>query len=462
MPDFGGGMENISATTMTDDALSDEIEALEGDSDGLVAHELAHQWFGDLLTCKDWSHLWLNEGFASYFDPLFTEHDRGEDAFRLEMDNVLHTYLGNDRGYRRPIVETRYESSNDMFDGVTYAKGSCVLHVLRGLLGDEAWWKGIRSYVADHQLQVVETDDFRKAMEAASGKDLKWFFDQWVYKAGHPELKIRWHYEDDDKTVRVKVEQTQKVDDQTPLFRLPTTLAITEDVGRTRRIPIVIDGASHEFVIPCGGPAQDGAGRPGRLADQGGRLPEVGGREPVPARECRVRARPARGRAGAGGTRRRTSPRSPGRCRVPGNARRPSPPVGSSSSCCATARKPTARPCSRRPRTPRRGSASRRSAAWPSSARRHDRVHPPRGLVRQEGSVRARRAALKGLVDWKVEDAPAAAGIGLEAHPQSTIDRRAWRWACCWRPRARRPASLPRSTAAPGNPPRCRSPPSSP
>jgi aminopeptidase N len=250
MPDFGGGMENISATTMTDAALKDEIEALEGDFDGLVAHELAHQWFGDLLTCKDWSHLWLNEGFASYFDPLFTEHDRGEDAFRLEMNNVLKSYLDNDRGYRRPIVEAHYESSNDMFDGVTYAKGSCVLHTLRGLIGDEAWWKGIRGYVADHQLQVVETDDFRKAMEAAYGRDLKWFFDQWVYKAGHPELKVRWHYEDDDKTVRIKIQQTQKLDDQTPLFRLPTTLAITEDVGRTRKVPIVIDGASHEFVIP--------------------------------------------------------------------------------------------------------------------------------------------------------------------------------------------------------------------
>ena len=89
VPDFGGGMENISATTMTDAALRDEIAALEGDADGLVAHELAHQWFGDLLTCKDWSHIWLNEGFASYFDPLFTEHDRGDDAFRLEMDSVL-------------------------------------------------------------------------------------------------------------------------------------------------------------------------------------------------------------------------------------------------------------------------------------------------------------------------------------------------------------------------------------
>ena len=252
VPDFiAGGMENITATTMTDSALHDEIAALESDEDGLVAHELAHQWFGDLLTCKDWSHIWLNEGFASYFGPLYSEHDRGDDVFRLEMKSSLDSYLESDRGYRRPLVESIYEKSDDMFDSVTYSKGACVLHTLRGLLGDPAWWKGIRAYVAAHKVQVVETDDFRKAMETASGKDLTWFFNQWVFKAGHPELKVRWHFEDGDKTVRIHVEQTQTVDAQTPLFRLPTTLAISDDLGKTRVVPIVIDGASHEFVIPA-------------------------------------------------------------------------------------------------------------------------------------------------------------------------------------------------------------------
>ncbi len=250
LPEFGGGMENISAASMTAGVLRDEIAALEGDADGLVAHELAHQWFGDLLTCKDWSHLWLNEGFASYFDPLFMSHARGDETFRVEMANALRSYLRNDREYRRAIVEPHYETSMAMFDGMTYAKGACVLHTLRGLLGDEAWWKGLRGYVAAHKYQVVDTDDFRKAMEAGSGKDLKWFFDQWVYKAGHPELKVRWHYEDADKTVRVHVQQTQKVDDQTPLFRLPTTLELTDAPGERSVIPIVVDGATHEFVIP--------------------------------------------------------------------------------------------------------------------------------------------------------------------------------------------------------------------
>jgi aminopeptidase N len=252
VPDFiAGGMENISATTMTDSALHDEIAQLEHQEDGLVAHELVHQWFGDLLTCKDWSHLWLNEGFASYFDPLYAQHDLGDDVFRLEMKGSQDGYLGGDREYRRPIVESRYETSDDMFDGVTYSKGACVLHALRGLVGEEAWWRGIRGYVSTHKFDVVETDDLRTAMESAYGKDIKWFFDQWVYKAGHPELKVRWHYEDADKTVRVRIQQTQTLDDQTPLFCLPTTLEITENVGKTRAIPIVIDGAAHEFVIPA-------------------------------------------------------------------------------------------------------------------------------------------------------------------------------------------------------------------
>ena len=249
VPEFGGGMEHTSATTMTDSILLDPIEALERDSDSIVGHELAHQWFGDLMTCRDWSNLWLNEGFASYFDPLFTEFDKGDDAFRLAMANELSSYLNSDRQYRRPIVETRYGDPWQMFDGVTYAKGACVLHALRGLLGDDAWWRGIKAYVATNKDRNVETADFRKAMETATGRDLGWFFDQWVYKGGHPELTARWRYETDDDTLRLKVEQTQAVDDATPLFRLPTTVEIGDDSG-VRSVPIVIDARTQEFVIP--------------------------------------------------------------------------------------------------------------------------------------------------------------------------------------------------------------------
>ncbi len=252
VPEFGGGMEHTSATTMTDSILVDPIAYLERDSDSIVAHELAHQWFGDLLTCRDWSNIWLNEGFASYFDPLFTEHEKGDDAFRLAMASELNSYLGSDRQYRRAIVEARYGDPWQMFDGVTYAKGACVLHALRGLVGDDAWWRGIQLYVASNKDRTVETSDFIKAMEKASGRDLAWFFDQWVFHGGHPELSARWRFEGDDQTLRLKVEQTQAVDETTPLFRLPTTVEIGDDSG-LRSVPIVIDARTHEFVIPSPG-----------------------------------------------------------------------------------------------------------------------------------------------------------------------------------------------------------------
>ena len=250
LPEFGGGMEHSSATTMTDSILVDAVAHAERDADSLVAHELAHQWFGDLLTCRDWSNLWLNEGFASYFDPLFTEYDLGPDAFALAMASDRQTYLGSDRQYRRPIVEARYNDPWQMFDGVTYSKGACVLHALRGLVGDDAWWRGVQLYVARNKDKVVATDDFKKAMEEASGRDLGWFFDQWVFHGGHPELTARWRYEDADKTLRLKVEQTQAVDEVTPLFRLPTTVEIGGESG-VRSVPIVIDAKTQEFIIPA-------------------------------------------------------------------------------------------------------------------------------------------------------------------------------------------------------------------
>ena len=250
LPEFGGGMEHSSATTMTDTILSDPIAHAEADADSIVAHELAHQWFGDLLTCRDWANLWLNEGFASYFDPLFTEHEEGADAFGIVMAGNLQSYLGQDRQYRRPIVEARYNDPWQMFDGVTYAKGSLVLHALRGVVGDDAWWRGIKLYVARNKDKNVVTADFRAAMEEAAGKDLGWFFDQWVYHGGHPELAARWRYEADDKTIRLKIEQTQTVDETTPLFRLPTTVEIGDDAG-VRSVAIVIDAKTQEFVIPA-------------------------------------------------------------------------------------------------------------------------------------------------------------------------------------------------------------------
>ena len=246
--------------------------------------------------------------------------------------------------------------------------------------------EGIRRYVADHQLQVVETDDFRKAMEAAYGKDLKWFFDQWVYKAGHPELKVRWHYEDADKTVRVRIEQTQKVDDQTPLFRLPTILAITEDVGRTRKVPIVIDGASHEFVIPA-------ASRPKmvQIDPEAWLIKEVDFEKTEAENLFQLenaacvlgRLEAARGLLDAAKTKSAIAKA----LSAPWKREKAVAAHGSWSICSATDRSPSGPHCSRRPsdseaQGPRRG--HRRPGQ--AGARRHDRVDPraPPGRIRRK------------------------------------------------------------------------------
>ncbi len=203
-----GGMENVSATTLTDSILQDErahpdyVDA----GDGLVAHELAHQWFGDLLTCRDWAHGWLNEGFATYFDALFTEHHYGVDEFRYQMRRNAEIYLRDDaQRYRRPIVSHTYNEPIDLFDRQFYEKGGWVLHMLRFELGDDLFWKAIRHYTAKHRGANVTTPDLQRAIEEATGRNLDAFFEQWVYGAGHPALTVSHEWDDSTKQAKLTV-----------------------------------------------------------------------------------------------------------------------------------------------------------------------------------------------------------------------------------------------------------------
>lgn len=221
-----GGMENTTATTLTDTTLHDARAHLDFSSDGLVAHELAHQWFGDLLTCRDWAHAWLNEGFATYFETLWREDAQGRDEALYDLRGTASWYLGEDAEYRRPIVTRHYDQSIDMFDGHLYGKGALVLHALRAELGDTLFRKAISHYVASRQQQVVETRDLVRAIEEATGRDLQWFFDQWVFSTGFPELDVAMTWDADQGMARVDVKQTQKAVNGTPeVFRLKVTLA---------------------------------------------------------------------------------------------------------------------------------------------------------------------------------------------------------------------------------------------
>ena len=228
-----GGMENTSATTMTDSLLHDERAHLDYSADGIVAHELAHQWWGDSLTCRDWSQSWLNEGFATYFDLLFKEHDRGVDEFRYAVLQDANSYLSEDSGhYRRPIVNNVYNQPVDLFDRHLYEKGGLVLHMLRSVLGDELFWKAMRHYYAKHAGDSVTTEDLQRAVEEATGKNVDWFFHQWVYRGGHPDFKVTYSWDEDTNTAQLTVSQTQASDEITPIFRVPAEVAFVTSEGR--------------------------------------------------------------------------------------------------------------------------------------------------------------------------------------------------------------------------------------
>ena len=229
-----GGMENASATTLTDKTIHGERAHLDISSDNLVAHELAHQWFGDLLTCRSWAHSWLNEGFASYFQALYVEHDKGWDEYQFDMLEKQRSVVETDSGLdRRPTVTDLYDDPVDVFDGRIYAKGAAVLHMLRGLLGDQKFWAGIKHYVDLYQYDIVATRDFQRSMEEATGQDLGEFFNQWIYHAGFPQLEVSQRYDPDARKLYLVVRQTQQVDSLTPFFRFPVSIDVVTTSGAT-------------------------------------------------------------------------------------------------------------------------------------------------------------------------------------------------------------------------------------
>ncbi len=216
-----GGMENASMTTQTDLTLHDARAHIDFSSEPLVSHELAHQWFGDLVTCRTWSHGWLNEGFATYFEELWREETETADEFDYARIQAQRVYLGEDEGrYRRTIVTRKYREPIDIFDAHLYEKGGAVLHMLRRTLGDASFFGGIGAYLQANADHNVETTDLRRALEDFSGHDLGRFFTQWVEQgAGHPEVKIGGSWDGDTRQWTLTLEQTQDLE-HAPLFAL--------------------------------------------------------------------------------------------------------------------------------------------------------------------------------------------------------------------------------------------------
>ena len=251
-----GGEENLNATTLATnyypDAASEEdfstSYALPGQRPvDLVSHELAHQWFGDYVTCADWPHAWLNEGFASYFQELYLEKTRGADEMIWHLDARNEDYFEEaEKEYRRPIVEREYVWPDDLFDSHLYPKGASMLHQLRFLVGDEAFFAGISRYLKAHALSVADTHDFRKAMEAESGMQLEEFFEQSFYRPGHPEFEVSYAWDGPQGLATVRVRQTQSTEDGTPVYKLPCEVVFYVDGKRVVR-RATIEGADQTF-----------------------------------------------------------------------------------------------------------------------------------------------------------------------------------------------------------------------
>lgn len=249
---FGGGAESTSATAMTHRIIHDERAALDYSSIGIVSHELAHQWWGDLITLRSWAHAWMNEGFGTYCDYLYTRFDRGEEEGALNLLDKKNAYLREAREhYIRPIVSHRYDRPEDLFDSHSYPKGALVLHMMRDLVGDEMFFKTLSYFLHRYEYDVVDTHDFERAVKTVTGQNLDWFFDQWIYKPGHPVLEISKRFDEDRGELTLEVNQNQRMEKGVPVFKFPVDIGIvTEDGRRTERIWIRNKKESFTFSVP--------------------------------------------------------------------------------------------------------------------------------------------------------------------------------------------------------------------
>jgi aminopeptidase N len=246
-----GGMENTTATTMYEHVLLDERAAIDVSSDDLVAHELAHQWFGDFVTCRAWYEGWLNEGFATFFEHVWREKQLGRDEYAFGLKIDLDAYLTEAHGrYRRPIVCQDYDAPLDLFDRHLYEKGGLVLHALRTELGDALFWRGVGTYLTRHARGVVETRDLQRAMEDVSGRSLGRLFEQWVHKPGHPEIEIELSW--DRGILSVATKQVQPATDGVPAsFDVALDLDVADATGPIVRSRVRVTERQQSFALPA-------------------------------------------------------------------------------------------------------------------------------------------------------------------------------------------------------------------
>jgi aminopeptidase N len=237
-----GGMENASAIFYSEQGI-----ASGRNMEGTVSHEIAHQWFGDAVTESDWHHLWLSEGFATYFTMLFVEHAYGRDEMVKLLErsrDYIFEFAEKNPDYT--IVHDNLDDMSKVLTGNIYQKGAWTLHMLRELIGDDAFWTGIRDYYARHQNGSATTDDFVRAMEEASGRELDSFFDLWLHRGGAVELEASWTWDDTRSLLTLTVDQVQP--NGLP-YDMPLEVAFSDTAGDVRIVTVELSGLNHQFDV---------------------------------------------------------------------------------------------------------------------------------------------------------------------------------------------------------------------
>jgi aminopeptidase N len=246
IPEFQyGGMENVTATSQNDaEILHPAWSEPQANSVGLMAHELGHQWYGDLLTTRDWGDVWLNEGFATFMEQIFREEDLGVDEGAFDRLGAQEQTIEADRRARRPIVWNKWVNDpiEVFFSGHIYPKGATILQMLRHQLGDALFWKAMNNYTTTHAYGNVVTDDLRKAFEETTGKDYKAFFDQWVYGAGFPVFQVSSLYDRAARRLVISAREVQSRDQMTGFFDVDVDVEARTDSGNVRFVVPVRNG----------------------------------------------------------------------------------------------------------------------------------------------------------------------------------------------------------------------------
>ncbi len=229
---ISGAMENTTATVHGNTIQKNFNQLIDENSDGVIAHELFHHWFGDLVTCESWANLPLNESFANYSEFLWTEYKYGKDEALIVQLNERNQYLAESLEKQVNVIRYHYDDEEEMFDSFSYAKGGRILHMLRNQVGDEAFFESLHKYLVDNRLGNTELSDLREAFEAVTGEDLNWFFDQWFLNPGHPRLVISSKFENGI----LKLDVLQKLDSSnTLIYKFPLKIEIGNESGTVQK-----------------------------------------------------------------------------------------------------------------------------------------------------------------------------------------------------------------------------------